>query len=277
MSVGPLETSSRLARPKSLILGCAIGRQQHVGGFQVTVDDGVLMGDVDGAGQQLDQLGGVSRGLRPTGDPVLQVAPFQVFHGEEGSTVMFADFEDLHEVRVLQTTDGFHLSLEPGSFRRRRVPAGQEHLERDQSLRPGLPREEHHPHAAAPELAQDLVAGNAGDIRRIGRVQAIHDREWLVPSVGRGLRATGPATECRVHGSEGLEAPLHAGRRSGQSRHNCSGERLWPAAHLLPEHDQIQQSAIIRHGWVRVRGSSIGQLAPEDFMEPQAAPKPSAS
>jgi DNA invertase Pin-like site-specific DNA recombinase len=135
--------------------------QEHVSGFQFAVDDAALGGSVNGAGQHLDQLGGLSRGLGPRADPVLQVAAVEVLHREKGVPVVFADLEDLNQVGVLQTGNGFNLGLEASPLRRRGVPARQQHFQRDQPLQAGLTRLVDHAHAAAAQFAEDLIAWNA--------------------------------------------------------------------------------------------------------------------
>jgi hypothetical protein len=42
--------------------------KQDVGGLQVAVDDALVVGMLNGAGDQRDDAGGLARGQRPLGD-----------------------------------------------------------------------------------------------------------------------------------------------------------------------------------------------------------------
>jgi hypothetical protein len=62
---------------------------------------------------------------------------------------MFADFVDLHDVRMLQSGDGLGLEAEAFELLRVRMRTGQNHLKRDQALEVHLPGSVHNAHAAA--------------------------------------------------------------------------------------------------------------------------------
>src|SRR5947208_2046009 len=78
-------------------------RQQDVGGLDVAVDDVVLVGEVHGPRQRLEQVGGLAgrealaldaQGVEPLG----QAAAVDVLQAEEGLAVALAPVEDLHHV-----------------------------------------------------------------------------------------------------------------------------------------------------------------------------------
>ena len=75
---------------------------------------------------------------------------------------MLVDVEDLDDVGVLELGDGLGLGQEPGGGLGAGVLAGQDHLQGDGAVEPDLAGLVDHAHAAAAELAQDLVAGERG-------------------------------------------------------------------------------------------------------------------
>ena len=54
----------RLARPKSVTCGCAVGVEQDVGRLQVAVQDAALVGVVDGPGDRRQQSAAAASGSR---------------------------------------------------------------------------------------------------------------------------------------------------------------------------------------------------------------------
>ena len=95
-----------------MILGVPSSGEQHVGRLQVAVDDAALVGVVHGAGQRLDQGGGVARRLRRAVELLLQAAAVEIFQREIRLAVVLADLVNLHDVGVLQPGDGLGLDLE---------------------------------------------------------------------------------------------------------------------------------------------------------------------
>ena len=78
---------------------------------------------------------------------------------------MLADLVDLHDVRVLQLGHRLRLGAEAGQLLRAGVVARQDHLQGDDPVQLHLPGLVDHAHAAAAQLAEDLVAGHDGPRR----------------------------------------------------------------------------------------------------------------
>jgi hypothetical protein len=73
--------------------------QKNVGGFEVAVQDAVLMGVVDGVGDGGDELGGLFRaesGERRA-EGLGQTAALDPLHAEIATAVVFADLVDRHD------------------------------------------------------------------------------------------------------------------------------------------------------------------------------------
>ncbi len=81
---------------------------------------------------------------------------------------MLADLKDLHDVGMLQPRDRLGFNAEARQARRPRVDAGQDHLQRDDTVSLHLPRLVDNPHPALTEDVEDLVAGHARQDSRFG-------------------------------------------------------------------------------------------------------------
>ena len=119
---------------------------------------------------------------RPARDPVLQGHAIQKLHGDEGAPVLFADFVDGADVRMIQrrSRSGFA----PETFQCLRVASdfvGQE-LERDKAARRGVFGLVDHAHAAAAELFDDAVVRDR---------LADHWRESYVCKTGKSMKVNG--------------------------------------------------------------------------------------
>src|SRR4051812_38504788 len=116
LCVWPVSASSFLARPKSVILGAesssrelrasaggtprarsklAAKLQQDVRRLQITVDDAMLMGVVDGPRQSFQQLGRLPRRQRRAVQLLSEAAAVHELQREEGQAILFTDFVDL--------------------------------------------------------------------------------------------------------------------------------------------------------------------------------------
>ena len=62
------------------------------------MDDVLVVGRLDGAGQRLDQFRGLPRRQRRAGQLLVEASAGAVLHREEGPAVVLADLEDLHHV-----------------------------------------------------------------------------------------------------------------------------------------------------------------------------------
>jgi hypothetical protein len=143
-----------LARPKSVILGGARGRQEHVRRLQVAVDDAALVGVVDRLGQHRNDLGrGLCR-LRSPRRRLGQAAAVHELQREERQAVVRADLVHLHDVGVLEAGHCLRLGPETGQLLLPRVRAGQNHLRGHGAVQGRLPGLVDDAHAAAPQLPQ---------------------------------------------------------------------------------------------------------------------------
>ena len=94
-------------------------------------------------------------------EPARQVAPLDELQGEVGRAGLLADLVDLDDVRVLQPGDGLGLAAEPLPTLGRQVRPGQDHLEGDGPVQFAVAGAVDHPHAAAADLLQNVVAVHA--------------------------------------------------------------------------------------------------------------------
>jgi hypothetical protein len=188
------------------------------------------MGDVDGPGQRLDQLGGLvgqpGRAVEPAGE----AAALDKLQGEEGQAVVLANLVDLHDVGVLQAGDRLGLGLEAAQLLAAGVAAAQDHLEGDEALELQVPGLVYDSHAAAAQHPQDLVPG---DGRRRG-------------SPGR-----------REHGrlARGRGLPVNPGNLPGRRRRNME---IGPVLGLEGARQTAGSSALI--GGVRALLARRGSL-----------------
>jgi hypothetical protein len=125
------------------------------------------------------------------------VAAAAVFQGEERPAVGLAGLVDLHDVGVLQAGDRLRLRPEAPHLVVAGVAAGQQHLERHFPPRALLPGVVDDADAAAPEFAEDLVAGH-GRPRRCRRGGKAGHRRNGGGRDGRRQRGVVGATPRRV-------------------------------------------------------------------------------
>src|SRR5262249_22668365 len=94
-------------------------------------------------------------------------------------TVVPPEVVDLDDVGVLKVGDHFGLRQEPQQVLLAGLSARQDHLQRHHAVESDLPCPVNHPHPAATQLAQQFVAGDAGDSRGGGRFtqQGVHALE----------------------------------------------------------------------------------------------------
>jgi hypothetical protein len=74
------------------------------------------------------------------------------------AVVLFAECVDLDNVGVVQTGDGLRLGEEPTGLLRPGVVACQDHLQGDEAVEPNLTGLVNDAHAAAAQLAKELIA-----------------------------------------------------------------------------------------------------------------------
>ncbi len=192
----------RLAEPRPLgerLRGSArrslgVEREQHIRRLQVAVDDALAVRHVDGAGQRLDERGRLARGPGPAVQAVRQAAALGPLQGQEGPALVAADLVDLHDVGVPHPRRQLRLQPEARLLGGRRELARQHHLQRRRPVEAPVPRLVHHPHAAAADLAQDVVVpdlpGGRGDDRLGPGVACSRGRPGLLPLAQRADRRT---------------------------------------------------------------------------------------
>ncbi len=157
------------------------------------MDDLPLVGFVHGSRQGFDQLGGLARRQGSAAQLLRQAAAAAEFQREERPALVFADAVDLDDVGVVQAGDGLGLGLEAGQVVGAGVFARQDHLERDDAVEAALPGLVDDAHAAAADLAEQLVAGDGTAFaeRRACRADGLGGRVGVGPGQqlgGRGGR-----------------------------------------------------------------------------------------
>src|SRR3954467_12907408 len=93
--------------------------QKDVRRLEVAVDDALLMRMVHGPGNRLDQGGRLSRWLGRLAQLIAETGPGDELKGEKELTVMLADFENRHNVGMVQPSG--HVGFAPESLARGRV------------------------------------------------------------------------------------------------------------------------------------------------------------
>ena len=118
---------------------------------------------LDGRGRLGQQPGCGPREERSVAEAVLEGAPEEQFHREEGLPLGRVEVEDADDVRVLQAGSGAGLGQEPPEFGRGGVAAGVNHLEGDVLPGPRVARVPDDAHAALTEPPDQLVTRHHAD------------------------------------------------------------------------------------------------------------------
>ena len=185
-----------------------------------------------GPGQQLHQPGRRSRWLRGPGQPPAQVAAGDVLHRTVGLAVLFADFEDAHDVGVLKARRRLSLGAEACPLLGSGVAARRDHLEGHDPVQAELASPIDNAHTSVPQLSQDLVAADSRSIFRRRPAAS-----------GRGLR---------LSGCDGRTGPDRL--RIGQT----VGARYQPVQ--LGEHGEIVLETPLLAQPTAIRGVQLDQL-----------------
>ena len=94
---------------------------------------------------------------RPPGDLVLQRRAFQIFHGDEGFSILLADVVNGADVRMVQGGSSLRFALETAQRQRIASHFIGKKFESDEAVQPGILGLIDHPHAAAAKLLDDAV------------------------------------------------------------------------------------------------------------------------
>jgi hypothetical protein len=127
------------------------------------MNDALLMGKVDGAGECLDQAGRHRERLQLPADFGGQTAPLhelQAKVGHRGADTPrspFAVVVNMHDVRVLQLGGRLGFPAQTRQVPRRHLGGGTEHLQGHQAVQADLAGLIDHAHAALAQLAQNLI------------------------------------------------------------------------------------------------------------------------
>jgi hypothetical protein len=134
--------------------------KEDVGWFKVAMQDTSLMGVVDGASDLGRDLGRMfRRRSRRTGiELLIECAASDQLHGEERSPVMFTHLVDRYDVGMIEPAGGLCLALKTVPLRFAGELAGQNHLQRHDAAQRRLTGPVDHPHSAAGDFLQQLVA-----------------------------------------------------------------------------------------------------------------------
>ena len=104
------------------------------------MDDALLMGGVDGAGQHLDEPGRLARRHRFAGDVFGQRRPLDPFDGVvKELTLALAGLEDLHDIGMIEPAEGGGLAAQRPPADLAGVVTGHDDLEQDEAVDEQLP------------------------------------------------------------------------------------------------------------------------------------------
>ena len=219
-------------------LGGAVGREQHVGRFEVSMHDVGLVGGVHGASQRVHDFGRLARRLRSAVQLSRQAPPRAELEAQKREPVVFPNFVNLDDIRMLQTRDRFGFDAETVQIVLAGVAPRQNDLERHDPVEFSLAGLIHDPHASPRNLAQDIVAA-----KRLLR------SELRVAAAPRPVRQR-PGDQCGAEASRIAE-------RGWDSFVNPRGIVAAPCG---PIGTRIPRGLLVRHRRVRRRSGGRRNL-----------------
>ena len=157
------------------------------------MDDPQPMGLGDAARQLLGQACRLPRRPRGSVELLVEAAARDELQLEESQALRLTDVVDLHDMWVLEPRHRLGLGEEAGGGLGRGIGAGQDHFQGAGAVEPGLAGLVNDAHAAAAQLARDLVAGDDG-----GRAAAPLRRGFV--GAGGGVRVRRRAEARRGRG-----------------------------------------------------------------------------
>ena len=145
-------------------LGHAVGGEEDIARLEIAVDDTRLVGHVNGAGQNLDQAGGVAGAIGFSASALGEAAATDELEEEVRPFFLLADGIDRDDVRVTEPRDGLGLGAEPIAVLGIGVTALEHHLDRHETAELRVAGLVDDAHAAASQDREHLVI--ADTIRR---------------------------------------------------------------------------------------------------------------
>ncbi len=140
----------------------AATHEHHVARLQVTMDDARAVGAVERVANLIrDGECLVNRQAPGTAKEVGERLPFEVLEHEIVEPALVADVVDRTDVRIVQRGNCACFVLEAPPRFRVRDERGREHLDGDRAIESRVASAVHLPHAARPELRDDLVRAEA--------------------------------------------------------------------------------------------------------------------
>ena len=139
--------------------------QKYVRRFQVAVNDFVVVCELNGLRDGLDQTGRVTSRKRPAGNSRRQALPLDVAHREIVLPFVLAHLLNRHDPRVIQIRCRLRFGVEPFHILLARQLTGQDHLQSDDPVQAGLPGAVDHAHRATGNFLQQLVVAEVTDSR----------------------------------------------------------------------------------------------------------------
>ena len=132
------------------------------------MDHAALVGVLDGLGDPAHQRGGLAGRQRAVGQALGEALPLDEAHREVMLALVLADLVDRHDARMVEVGGRLGLGVEPLDVGLVGELAGEDHLERDGPVEAHLPGLEDDAHAAAGDLADDLVVAEVADADGLG-------------------------------------------------------------------------------------------------------------
>ena len=166
-----------LGQAKVEDLGAAGSGEHDVAGFQVAVDDALLMRGVNG---QRDLVRDPSRlGLRDAGPgPIAERDPGDELHRDRRSGRRLEEPVDMRDVRVIERRQQARFAGEARARFRIRSEGFGQHLDRHVARQREIPGPEHASHAAGANRRRDLVGPNP-----VALCQFRHRRDSTCPTL----------------------------------------------------------------------------------------------
>jgi hypothetical protein len=174
---------------------------QQVGRLEVAMEDAAGVGVRNRLGRLGDEAGGRAGVVGVAVDQGHEAAAGHELHGEVGLAVVLADLIDRDDARVVEQGDSLGLVLEAAELVVTGEESGLDHLQRHGSVERDLAGLVHHAHAAASELASDLVVAKVA-LRSAPRRASVVAVGAAVVEGGRGRRLAagrvGAVVDCRA-------------------------------------------------------------------------------